>query len=107
MDFDELQERSHNWRSYNFPGSSAEDQLIGALEELGELAHANLKGRQRIRNGQAIGGLLDAEKDAVGDVIIYLAGYCSARGFSMQDCVERTWAEVEERDWVKNPTDGS
>lgn len=106
MELAQLQAESHEWRKRNFGEYTPEDSLIGALEELGELAHANLKGRQKIRMGKDAGGLVAAERDAIGDVLIYLAGYCSARGFSMAECVERAWDEVKQRDWVLNPVDG-
>lgn len=100
----ELQEESAKWRDQNFPGYTAEDQFIGVVEEVGELGHAYLKGKQGIR-GTAEEHRM-AEHDAVGDILIYLAGYCSARGLSMQDAMEYAWAQVKNRDWQKNKQDG-
>lgn len=101
-----LQSERRKWAQKNFPHATAEDHLIGAMEELGELAHANLKGRMKVRAGVNDGELVAAERDAIGDIIIYLTGYCTDRGFSIAECVERAWDEVKERDWIANPVDG-
>jgi NTP pyrophosphatase (non-canonical NTP hydrolase) len=106
MDLAQLQSERKVWADRNFPQANAEDHLIGVMEELGELAHANLKGRMKVRAGVNDGALVDAERDAVGDIVIYLTGYCSDRGFSIAECVERSWDEVKDRDWVSNPVDG-
>lgn len=106
MNLAELQRQRKLWGEHNFPTATAEDTLIGAMEELGELAHANLKGRMKIRTGVDSGALEDAERDAIGDIVIYLTGYCIHRGFSFDECVERAWNEVKDRDWVANPVDG-
>ena len=50
-----------------------------------------------------VGG--DAEVDAVdavADIVIFLADYCSARGFDLESLVSETWAEVRKRDWKAN-----
>lgn len=102
---DALQKEMHYWRQRNFPTESSEDQFLGVVEEVGELAHAILKHKQAIRS-------IDDEKftalerDSIGDILIYLAGYCSVRGISMAEALLETWAEVEQRDWIANPTDG-
>lgn len=78
--------------------------LLGIQEEVGELSHAHLKESQGIRGSaekhQA------AARDAVGDIMVYLAGYCHARGWSLQECLEKAWGEVSKRDWAKNPHTG-
>lgn len=109
MDLAELQRQHIPWREKNFPDkaptTAAENDLIGAFEELGELAHANLKRRQGIRGTEA--EHTDAERDAIGDIIIYLSGYCIERGFSLAECVERAWNEVKDRDWITNKDNGN
>lgn len=109
MDLSKLQAEHVLWHDQNFfypaQAGAAENSLIGVMEELGELAHANLKRRQGIRGTEA--DHIEAEKDAIGDVIIYLSGYCSSRGFSLAECVEHAWNEVKNRDWTKNKVDGS
>jgi hypothetical protein len=108
MDLAQLQAEHIPWRKRNFPDTApitaAENDLIGAFEEMGELAHSNLKRRQGIRGTEAEHAA--AERDAIGDIIIYLSGYCIERGFSLAECVERAWAEVKDRDWQKNKGDG-
>jgi len=44
-------------------------------------------------------------KDAVGDIVIALAGYCTAVGYDLQECVEETWAELRKR-WESGRTAG-
>jgi NTP pyrophosphatase (non-canonical NTP hydrolase) len=105
MALDRLQRQRKPWGEHNFPDATPEDQIIGAIEELGELAHANLKRRQGIRGTEA--EHTDAERDAIGDIIIYLTGYCINRGFSIAECVERAWNEVKDRDWIANKDNGS
>jgi NTP pyrophosphatase (non-canonical NTP hydrolase) len=101
--FTELQYMTEEWRNYNFPDHTAEDQFLGMTEELGELAHAYLKMKQGIRTGENHAAL---EMDAIGDFIIYLCGYCSARGFMLSTCIGRAWSEVKDRDWIKYPRTG-
>lgn len=105
LTFKDLQEQSEAWRDEFFPGRDAREQLLGALEELGELAHAQIKAERGIRGSQS--EHQEAKKDAIGDICVYLAGYCSASGISMQDAVEYVWAQVRNRDWKANPLDGS
>jgi NTP pyrophosphatase (non-canonical NTP hydrolase) len=77
--------------------------LLGIVEEIGELAHAHLKEEQKIRTNENH----DANaKDAVGDVFIYLMGYCISRGWSLEECIERAWDEVKKRDWNTNKHNG-
>lgn len=104
-----LQSRLHLWRRKNFGENetvkeSLVNQVLGVAEEAGELAHAHLKLRQGIRGSEQ--GMLEAEKDAVGDILIFLAGFCSYRGWNMQAIFEDTAAHVMERDWVKYPKTG-
>jgi NTP pyrophosphatase (non-canonical NTP hydrolase) len=95
-----LQEENREWCDHNFPNRQPYQPLLGALEELGELAHAHLKGEQGIRTNQDHNA---AKVDAVADVIIFLADYCNQNGIDMQDAVESTWAAVKQRDWRKDP----
>lgn len=79
------------------------DPLMGMVEELGELHHAVLKAKQNIRTKE---DHEVAERDAIGDLLIYLLDYCSRRGFCASDILKETWATVSGRDWAKNPVDG-
>lgn len=104
-----VQKEQKDWAKKNFgdsgtivevPGGGA---LHGVTEELGELCHAHLKESQGIRLNE------DHEakaKDAIGDIIIYLADYCNRRGFDLEEIVADTWNQVKHRDWTKNKEDG-
>lgn len=71
----------------------------GVGEENGELMHSVLKRAQGIRLDEDEVGP-EAEQDAVGDIIIYLADFCYRRGYDIADCVEMAWyGEVSEREW--------
>lgn len=101
----QLQALLKQWRNWNFPNSkSAHEPLLGALEELGELAHAHLKGEQGIRG--TAGEHAAKGRDAVGDVVLYLADYCSQRGWLLEECVEAAWEEIRDRDWRRYPETG-
>jgi len=99
-----LQEEQRPWVKHNFGGRRAWYPLLGLMEELGEIAHAFLKREQGIRGTEA--EHLEAIKDGVGDVVIFLADFCSANDLDFQECVEVTWAKVKQRDWKANPLNG-
>lgn len=100
LTFGELQQKQISWARQNFGEPTVERSIYGIAEEFGELCHAQLKGEQGIRTNED--HVADA-KDAVGDLVIFVAQYCSVRGFDFQDCVEKAWAIVRQRDYKKNP----
>jgi NTP pyrophosphatase (non-canonical NTP hydrolase) len=100
-----LQAEVGEWSDRNFPGKEPVDPLLGAVEEVGELAHAFLKRKQGIRGTPQ--DHVEAEKDAVADTIIYLADFCHQRGYSLESLVAETWFVVKQRDWTRNKVDGS
>lgn len=94
----ELQDELLPWQQHNFPGRATWEPVMGVAEEAGELSHAFLKRHQRIR-----GENHDEEiKDAIGDIIVYLADVCNAEDFDLQECLDITWAKVKKRDWRPN-----
>lgn len=96
---DSLQEEVAEWSERNFPDQPAENPLLGVGEEYGELTHAVLKDKQGIRLDESDVSL-EAEMDAVGDMVIFLADFCSRRGYSLGECVETAWEEkVSNREW--------
>ena len=101
----QLQEEVSAWSKRNFPQEHLHHPLLGVGEEAGELFHAHLKEEQGIRGTKE--EHVEAAKDAIGDILIYLADYCARRGFSLQTCIESTWKKVKERDWKKNKTTGA
>ena len=101
----QLQDYQKAWTAHNFPDAEPYHPLLGMNEELGELNHAHLKGIQGIRHTPEE---IQAMKiDAVGDIVIYLADYCTRNGIDLQDAVEKTWSMVQQRDWQANSRDGS
>jgi hypothetical protein len=66
----ELTPQVGEWSARNFPRGSVYDTFEGVVEELGELAHARLKGRQGIRGTPEEHRA--AEVDACCDMAIYL-----------------------------------
>lgn len=92
----ELQEQLKPWQAHNFPQRESWEPLVGLQEELGEMSHAFLKAHQGIRMNE---NHKAKEMDAVGDILIYLADFCNARGHDMQTILEDTWSEVRQRNW--------
>lgn len=101
-----LQGKAELWRENSFPEEhrTAVLQALGVAEESGELAHAILKMEQGIRGTRK--EHLEAAADAVGDIVIYLTGVCSALGINIGTAVSEAWEQVEKRDWSKNKKDG-
>jgi NTP pyrophosphatase (non-canonical NTP hydrolase) len=106
MDLADLQDEHREWLRHNFPDQRIHQPLLGIMEEVGELAHAHLKHEQGIR------GLSDQDlafvkkQDAVGDIVIYLASYCTANNIDLDKAVRLAWHEVSNRDWVDDPEKG-
>lgn len=99
-----LQEEHAPWAERNFGARPSYQPLLGAVEEIGELAHAHLKAEQGIRGSED--EHREEKKDAVGDVVVFLADYCNLEGFDLQAVVEETWGRVKERDWKSNSSKG-
>lgn len=114
LSFRDLQDQSNEWRESNFTINSDHllqliaglEQLLGMVEEIGEICHAELKRLQGIRGYTDDKVYRDAISDGVGDLLLFTAGYCTRRDLSMQDCAEYTWAKVRNRNWQSNPQDG-
>lgn len=108
---DRIQSETQRWEEHNFPDATSGDTFVGIVEEVGELAHAHLKGEQRIREGAIIpndgGTIMDMKIDAIGDLIIYLIHYCNLEGINFASAIIDTWDTVKKRDWIKYPIDGT
>jgi len=99
-----FQRQVAEWADKNFGLTPAYRPLLGAVEEIGELTHAQLKKEQDVRKGVS---RFEADaSDAIGDLLIYLAHYCQVAGLSLQQSVDKTWAKVRQRDWKKFPETG-
>ena len=107
LTLEELQDEQREWVKHNFPNRTNYHPLLGAVEEVGELCHAHLKHEQGIRGFEDIHTFKQYAEDAIGDIIIFLADYCSANDLSLQKCLEDTWRSVKERDWIEDLYKGS
>jgi chromosome segregation ATPase len=99
-----LQSEQAEWSQRQFGEQPSVNALLGAMEELGELSHAHLKRLQGIRG--SFEELTAKAKDAVGDITVFLADYCSKEGFDYQQIVKETWEQVSRRDWTKDKEKG-
>lgn len=79
----QIQEEHKTWAAKNFPNSKSDHPLLGVIEELGELCHAQLKEEQEIRTPPE--GWQVHKKDAVGDIMIYLIDYCNKEGLAVTE----------------------
>jgi NTP pyrophosphatase (non-canonical NTP hydrolase) len=104
MNLDILQKEVGEWSRRNFPNNKTYHPLLGIGEETGELMHAHLKLEQGIRGTPE--EHVAAKKDAVGDIMIYMADYCERNGLDLDECVELAWGEVKQRDWRKHQEKG-
>lgn len=102
----DFQRQQAEWVSKQpFAGGPSWHPLLGIAEEVGELAHAYLKQAQGIRG--TVAEHTAAKQDAVGDILTYLADYCTREGFDLQAILETVWAQVQQRDWTADPATGS
>jgi|AntDeeMetagen192_2_1112575.scaffolds.fasta_scaffold01470_5 hypothetical protein len=86
--FSEIQIEVGEWSSENFPGQEDINPLIGADEEMGELADTIEFDSEPD----------DEEIDAVGDILIFLADFCSIRGLDYQHAYELSQDRSPEHD---------
>jgi len=105
-----LQSEIAKWENYNFPNTTAIEQFMGVVEEVGELSHFLLKDSQGIREAvDKYGEKLDVKAhvvDAVGDISIFLINFCSHYDINYADALIRTWELVSKRDFRKFPKNG-
>lgn len=105
-----LQGQVRAWEEYNFPNADALQQLLGVVEEVGELCHFVLKEAQGIREAvDSAGKKVSTEEhqmDAVGDAAIFLINFCNKKGWSFDRILDETWAEVSRRNFVRFPKNG-
>ena len=99
-----FQDEVSEWSHRNFPKQEPVHPLLGVSEETGELSHAYLKREQGIRG--TYGEHTEDMKDAVGDILVYLADFCNRNRLDFADCVKLAWSRVSHRDWVTDPENG-
>lgn len=106
----DLQGKLKRWQEKNFnPDCTGPEWMaLGATEELGEVCHAIVKAKQRIRQHQA--GLddktLNEVADGIADTVIYLMQLSSHLGIDFAKALYFTAESVMQRDWRKYPTNG-
>ncbi len=110
ISFSQMQDEIFEWAQRNFHKDGDDKPrpnyhpLLGALEELGELAHAHLKLEQGIRGSEK--NHRDEAMDAIGDIVIFLMDYCNLNGYNFEPIVEDTWVKVKQRDWKHDNQNG-
>lgn len=108
LDFEsihDMQVMHKEWLDRNFPNQQPHDGLLGITEEVGELAHAHLKGEQGIRHTPD--EIREMKIDALGDIFIFMLSYCNTNEIDLSLAIDDTWNKiVSRRDWITNPTDG-
>jgi len=82
-DVDTIQMEVGEWAEENFGTEQPSSYpLLGAGEEIGELIHSVLKQKQGIRLDEEDVGT-ESEKDAVGDIGVYLLDFLYREGFAL------------------------
>lgn len=104
LTLDEFQDLLVIWTNHNFPEATEDQQVLGMMEELGEFAHAKLKDEQGIRGTKE--KHVEAMKDALGDLLVFVSNFCNHRGWSLQQILIDTWDEIKTRDWQKDKLAG-
>jgi NTP pyrophosphatase (non-canonical NTP hydrolase) len=107
VDIQQFQRDQKKWLQSNFPDAEPWEALAGMTEEVGELAHAHLKGFNKIRGLTNEAEIAAKKADAIGDLFIYAASYCNTNDLDLEECIVAAWAEVQRRNWRLNPEDGS
>jgi NTP pyrophosphatase (non-canonical NTP hydrolase) len=89
-----------DWHIKNF-GKPQEGykNLLGLSEELGELCHAHLKGEQGIKYTEA--EVIALKIDAIGDIFIFLCGYCNSQWLYIENCIKNSWETIRDRSYIK------
>jgi NTP pyrophosphatase (non-canonical NTP hydrolase) len=100
VDLKKIQTEQAEWSRRNFDNRKPHQPILGASEEVGELAHAYLKMEQGIRGTKE--EHVAAMKDAVGDCVIFLMDLCNQMGWNFEEIVGGTWDQVKKRDWKKD-----
>ena len=126
MDLNEIQLEVEEWATEKFGERlTAENQLQGMNEEMGELAgwsleqivpvlhmmrqlgrvnHHDLKRSQHIKGSPEWHD--EKIQDALGDIVIYMMNYCSLKGWKLDDIIYETWQRVKPREYIEDPEYG-
>lgn len=88
----EIQKAVYGWSVVQFPRNTPLEPLEGIFEEAGELAHARVKRRQGIRHTPE--QCVAMERDAIGDMGIYLCDFVGRAGLCVDMFEERAAMRV-------------
>lgn len=109
----ELQLKLWEWEQKNFDTSNSMELMtqlaMGMCEEVGELHHALLKFKQKIRESASDFEGVRAQElmlDAIADCFIFGINLLSILDVDVVDLVASTAMKVMQRDWKKYPIDG-
>ena len=107
MSFRRLQYEQSQWSDANF-GKNTNDssQSDGAMLKIGEEVGELFYNYNKYKKNPKDKGKYDQIVDAIGDIIISLAGFCHRSNISLEDAVTETWKRVSKRDWVEYPLNG-
>lgn len=94
----ELQAKVKEWQGANFGEVQVWELVLGACEEVGELAHCVLK-RHRSMDRQE--DLEARMRDAIGDIVVFLMGVCEEEKWDIGEIIKETVGTVVERKWVE------
>lgn len=105
-ELDKYQKKVNDWSLKNFGPHHGNGyrNLLGMMEELGELCHAHLKQEEGIRINE------DHEhnkRDAIGDIIVFLLNYCDSQGYQLSEILDEVWNEIKDRDWKNDPAEAA
>ena len=96
------QDELKQWQHHNFGEGDISDMIHGMSEEIGEMNHWYLKGKQRIR-GVTASIAKEKMADAFGDVVIYGIQAMTCLNLNAEDVLKKVFKEVLARDWKNNP----
>lgn len=101
-----LQARLSAWQARNFGPTPLYRNVLGAVEEVGELAHALLKHEQKIRNMEDTTAAQVVMGDAIADAMVFLIQACTALRLDCTVLLEKTAEKVMLRDFTRNSATG-
>ncbi len=104
MEIEQYQMEVREWSKKNFGDQPSTNSLLGIMEELGELAHAHLKGIQGIRHTPD--EIHNMRGDALGDLFIYMCDYADRSGLWLEEVIETVWNKVKKRNWKEDKQNG-
>jgi hypothetical protein len=81
-----MQEEQRTWVNHNFPGRGDYYPLLGVVEELGELVTSEIS--------EDNPGIFDA----IADITIFMADYCTAQGYDIDEIYTDAPEQVARRD---------